>query len=144
MSRKPGDGPWRIIEDAPGTGDLVGFLKARLDEDADAARRCGGEEGGVWFPQGHTVDFCQTELSAFHPAIALHGALHDPARALREVEAELRVLDRHALSPVIGDPELPWAHRDDCQLDGDSGHAMTCSTSLRSTSSILRSPAILR
>ncbi|MCI3272358.1 DUF6221 family protein [Streptomyces cylindrosporus] len=85
--------------------DLVAFLRARLDEDADVARRCDGV--------GHP------DLSGFHPAIARHVALHDPVRVLREVEAKRRVLDRHTLSPAEGDPERPWDDRDDCQFDGD-------------------------
>ncbi|WP_234017771.1 MULTISPECIES: DUF6221 family protein [unclassified Streptomyces] len=60
------------------------------------------------------------ELSGFRPTIALHVALHDPARALREVEAKRRVLARHALSPAAGDPELPWDNRDDCQYDDET------------------------
>lgn len=96
------------------------FLHARLDEEADLARRCDGDGCGEWSAQGHTVDFCQVELSGFHPTIALHVALHDPARVLREVEAKRRVLARHALSPATGDPELPWANRDDCQYDGET------------------------
>ncbi|MFE5114015.1 DUF6221 family protein, partial [Streptomyces sp. NPDC056663] len=56
------------------------------------------------------------DLSGFHPTIAQHVALHDPARVLRDVEAKRRVLARHVLSPAIDDPELPWDNRDDCQL----------------------------
>ncbi|MFF3972303.1 DUF6221 family protein [Streptomyces rubiginosohelvolus] len=68
----------------------------------------------------YTVDFCQGELSGFHPTIALHVALHDPARVVRGVEAGRRVLARHVLSPATGDPELPWDNRDDCQYDGET------------------------
>ncbi|MFC8176174.1 DUF6221 family protein [Streptomyces sp. NPDC013012] len=99
--------------------DLVTFLHARLDEEADLARRCDGDGRGKWTAQGRTVDFCRGELAGFHPTIALHVALHDPARVLREVEAKQRVLARHAFSPAIGDPELPWDDRDDCQYDGE-------------------------
>ncbi|MGE6726811.1 DUF6221 family protein [Streptomyces niveus] len=99
--------------------DLVPFLHARLDEEADLARRCGGDDCGEWTAHGHTVDFCQSELPGFHPTTALHVALHDPARVLREVEAKRRVLARHVLSPATGDPELPWDNRDDCQ---DAAH----------------------
>ncbi|MCT4357878.1 DUF6221 family protein [Streptomyces sp. Je 1-79] len=99
--------------------DLVTFLKARLDEEDALARRCDGDGCGRWSAHGHTVDFCQVELAGFHPAIALHVALHDPARVLREVEAKRRILARHVLSPAVGDPELPWDDRDDCQFDGD-------------------------
>ncbi|WP_217502318.1 DUF6221 family protein [Streptomyces lunaelactis] len=59
------------------------------------------------------------DVSGFHPAIAEHVALHDPARVLREVAAKRRVLARHVLSPASGDPELPWDNRDDCQYDGE-------------------------
>ncbi|WP_406305248.1 DUF6221 family protein [Streptomyces sp. NBC_00885] len=53
----------------------------------------------------------------FHPTIAQHVALHDPARVLRDVEAKRRVPARHTLSPPIGDPALPWDNRSDCQYD---------------------------
>ncbi|MFI8823926.1 DUF6221 family protein [Streptomyces sp. NPDC053431] len=99
--------------------DLVTFLHARLDEEADLARRCDGDVRGEWTAHGHTVDFCQGELAGFRPAVALHVALHDPARVLREVEAKRRVLARHEFSPATGDPELPWDNRDDCQYDGE-------------------------
>ncbi|MCQ4207938.1 DUF6221 family protein [Streptomyces longispororuber] len=77
----------------------------------------GGHQGPA---HGHTVDFCHGELAGFRPTIALHVTLHDPARALREVEAKRRVLARHTLSPATGDPELPWDNRDDCQFDGET------------------------
>ncbi|GAA3793857.1 DUF6221 family protein [Streptomyces phyllanthi] len=95
--------------------DLVTFLRARFDEEAGLARRCGRE----WSACGDAVDFGQAESSGFDPAIAQHIALHDPARVLREVGARRRVLARHTLSPALGDPELPWENRDDCQFDGD-------------------------
>lgn len=66
--------------------DLVTFVSARLDEEAELARQCDG------------VDFVPGELAGLHPAVALHVALHDPARVLREVEAKRRVLTRHASS----------------------------------------------
>ncbi len=70
--------------------DLVAFLRARLDEEAE-----------------------------LHPAIARHVAFHDPARVLRVIEARRRILARHRLSPAGGDPELPWEDRNDCQFDGE-------------------------
>ncbi|MEU9623734.1 DUF6221 family protein [Streptomyces sp. NPDC088846] len=79
------------------TEHLVTFLKTRLDEEADLARRCDGDGCcGEWSAHGNTVDFCQVELSDFHPAIALH----DPARVPLEVEAKRRILARHVLSPA--------------------------------------------
>ncbi|WP_406461155.1 DUF6221 family protein [Streptomyces sp. NBC_01622] len=104
----------------PCPNDLVAFLKARLDEDADLARRC--DRAGfspAWTAHGAAVDFGRGDLSSFHTAIARHVALYDPARVLREVEAKQRVLNRYTLSPADGDPERPWDDRDDCQFDGD-------------------------
>jgi hypothetical protein len=109
-----------IIEDEPMSSEIVGFLRARLGEEAELAGRCdGSDDCGQWTAHGHTVDFCQMDISGFHPTIAEHVALHDPARVLREVAAKRRVLARHVLSPAIGDPELPWDNRNDCQYDGD-------------------------
>ncbi|MEW1891132.1 DUF6221 family protein [Streptomyces sp. NBC_00523] len=99
---------------------LVTFLHARLDEEADLARRCDGDGCAEWTAHGHTVDFSRGVLSGFHPTIALHVAAYDPARALREVEAKRRVLSRHVLGPATGDPELPWDNRDDCQYGGET------------------------
>ncbi|MEU0436224.1 DUF6221 family protein [Streptomyces sp. NPDC006290] len=100
--------------------DLVAFLKARLDEEADLARRCDGAGfPAKWPAHGAAVDFGQGDATGFHPAVAQHTALHDPVRVLREVEAKRRVLNRHTLSPSEGDPELPWNDIDDCQFDGD-------------------------
>lgn len=83
--------------------DLVRFLTARLDEEADLARRCGGDACGRWSAQGYTVDFCQSELPGFHPTIAQHVATHDPARVLRETAAKRRILARHARDPWPND-----------------------------------------
>ncbi|MEV0036214.1 DUF6221 family protein [Streptomyces sp. NPDC050804] len=101
------------------SGDVVAFLRARLDEEAELAGRCDGDDRRQWNAREDTVDFCQMDLSGFHPTIAQHVALHDPARVLRDVEAKRRVLARHVLSPPIGDPEIPWANRSDCQYDGE-------------------------
>ncbi|MDF6043799.1 DUF6221 family protein [Streptomyces sp. JH14] len=98
---------------------LTEFLRRRFDEDAELAARCDGDGCGQRPAHGRTVDFCQVDRSGFHPTIAEHVALHDPARVLREVAAKRRVLGRHVLSPAVGDPELPWDNRDDCQWDGE-------------------------
>ncbi|MFC8981056.1 DUF6221 family protein [Streptomyces sp. NPDC057131] len=100
--------------------DLVTFLRARLAEEADLARRCHGDGCGEWNSHGHTADFPQGELTGLHPTTAQHIAPHDPPRILREVEAKQRVLSRHALSPATGDSEVPWDNRDDCQYDGET------------------------
>ncbi|MEU9716554.1 DUF6221 family protein [Streptomyces sp. NPDC047976] len=100
--------------------DLVTFLHARLNEEADLAQRCDGDGCEEWTAHGHTRDFRQEGLSGFHPTIAMHVALHDPARVPRQVEAKQRVFSRHVLSPATGDPELQWDNRDDCQYDGET------------------------
>ncbi|WP_239475237.1 DUF6221 family protein [Streptomyces sp. CS131] len=74
------------------------FIEARLDEEADSARRCDGDGRGEWSAHGHTVDFCQVDLAGFHPTIA-HVALYDPVRVLREIQAKRRILARHARDP---------------------------------------------
>ncbi|MFE6983834.1 DUF6221 family protein [Streptomyces griseus] len=99
---------------------LARFLPARLDEEAGSAQRCGADGCGEWTAHGHTVDFCQVDLSGFHPTIALHVALRNPARVLRECEAK-----RHIL------PSLPAV----------SGRATTCVTLPRVTPTTLNSPA---
>ncbi|MFI1189969.1 DUF6221 family protein [Streptomyces californicus] len=82
-----------------GTEGLVRLLEARREEEADLTRRCDGDGCGVGSAQGRTADFCQADLSGCHPTTAPHVALPDPARILREVEAERRVLARHARDP---------------------------------------------
>jgi hypothetical protein len=109
-----------MVENAAMPNDLVAFLKARLDEDADVAQRC--DRAGFsaeWTAHGAAVDFGQGDPTGVDAVIAHHVALHDPVRVLREVEAKRRVLNRHTLSPAEGDPERPWDDRDDCQFDGD-------------------------
>ncbi|MER6441631.1 DUF6221 family protein [Streptomyces sp. NPDC001185] len=97
------------------------FRHARLDEEADLARRGDGDGDGrgEWTAGGHTVE-CQAELSGVRPAIVLHIALHGPARVLREAEAGRRVRARHVLGPAVGGCGLPWDNRDDCRYDGET------------------------
>ncbi|QNS08326.1 DUF6221 family protein [Streptomyces xanthii] len=99
------------------TDELVRFIEARLNEEADLARRCDADPCGKWSAHGDTVDFCQVDLSGFHPTIALHVALHDPARILREIEAKRRILARHAREPWpcpnVRDLASPYADHPD-------------------------------
>jgi hypothetical protein len=83
--------------------DLVGFLEARLAEDETAARAV-PEQQREWVtepifdvpkPQfsacdGHVLIYGE-DLSVH----AVHSARHDPARALREVEAKRAILADH-------------------------------------------------
>lgn len=75
-------------------GNLVQFLRDRLDEDEAAARRAGdsfrqiGETGVIVATEGDRAEEC---ASANWAGIAEHIVRHDPARVLAEVEAK-RVL----------------------------------------------------
>ncbi|MFB7057470.1 DUF6221 family protein [Streptomyces vinaceus] len=60
---------------------------------------------------------------------ALHVALHDPARVLREVEAKRDMLARHVLSPATGDPNYRGKTAMTASTTARPGHAMTCSAS---------------
>lgn len=94
-------------KDAPSmTAHLIAFLTARLDEDETAARKAAAADGRFggrahWSALGHGI-----VTDATHPdwgvvdlgpcidddALAEHIALHDPARVLREAEADRRLL----------------------------------------------------
>jgi hypothetical protein len=78
--------------------DLVEFLKARLGEDEQAARRAGetfrqiGETGVIVATEGDRAEEC---ASANWTGAAEHIVRHDPARVLREVEMKRRIIDEH-------------------------------------------------
>ena len=63
--------------------DLVEFLRARFDEDEAAAK--------AWLPFGNP-----------DAAARAHIARHDPARVLRQVDAQRRIVDEH--TPEQGVP----------------------------------------
>lgn len=88
--------------------DLVAFLRARLDEDAEAAREAADGDSGDWFV-GDKWNVYRAEDEAPHGDVeenrlvvygnvlvqSAHIARHDPARVLREVEAKRELLDEH-------------------------------------------------
>jgi hypothetical protein len=98
------------------TDDLVAFLRARLDEDAAAAREA---DPGPWEVRGtcgevyrvHTVGTlvdsvggCHGHSEVFvsqvpnkpnHRQNAAHVARHDPTRVLAEVAAKKAIIDTH-------------------------------------------------
>src|SRR6266550_3786728 len=77
--------------------DLVAFVTARLDEDEAAARES-YYEGQRWLTEEEGVyRWPDDELvhTADRKADARHIARHDPARALREVEAKRAILDAY-------------------------------------------------
>jgi hypothetical protein len=76
-------------------GDLVGWLRAQLDEDEQAARGCGGSE---W--REHPSNWVSTTSSdrialVVHDGDRGHITRHDPARVLREIDTKRRLLDLH-------------------------------------------------
>src|ERR671914_158660 len=102
--------------------DLVAFLRARLDEDEQAARAAAaGNPGSVathW--SAEQVDYCSSSgmlgkawavvpervkgtaiaisPAEVRPRFVTHIARHDPARVLAEVEAKRRMIELHARS----------------------------------------------
>lgn len=87
-----------------GAMDLASFLRARLDEDEQAARECGGVPWVAPIPQSIHVDprvIADNKL-AFghlgHVATVVHDhdrqhiVRHDPARVLAEVGAKRRIV----------------------------------------------------
>jgi hypothetical protein len=86
--------------------DLVEFLRARIDEDAQMARKTSAK---CWHAEiHHHRRTNEPVLYEVHPVAELEGngdggvttagdaehiARHDPARVLREVEAKRRILD---------------------------------------------------
>jgi Family of unknown function (DUF6221) len=96
-----------------GMSDPASFATARLYEDEAAAKAaCGSDwrQGGVrWVMRTHPSDIQMIRTDAGLAVIydngsptedeACHIALHDPARALRDVEAGRRILERHQPKP---------------------------------------------
>ncbi|MFE5090618.1 DUF6221 family protein [Streptomyces sp. NPDC056638] len=78
--------------------DLVQFLRDRLDEDEQAARRVKsswrqiGETGVIVASDGERAEEC---ANGNWTGIAEHIVRHDPARIMAEVEAKRRILRAH-------------------------------------------------
>lgn len=113
------------------TGDLVAFLRARLDEDEQAAREAAGEveesswigsqeSGHPWRYQNQGVWGEHDGLCAEAPrvadtdrrAIQDHIARHDPDRVLAEVAAKRALVDDYAevaeLDTEDAEPEFAY------------------------------------
>jgi hypothetical protein len=88
--------------------DLVEFIVARLDEDEQAARAVawteraaswhvavGGIASGLGLVMRHIDIIAEQRRDHLE-----HIARHDPARALRRVEVDRRILREHLLQPV--------------------------------------------
>jgi hypothetical protein len=92
-----------VIEDDP-----AAFLKARLDEDAAAARAVNDHSEpwtGQWEPReqhalqthnGWVLAVANAHGGDFAPGVVEHIARYDPARVLREVQAKRAILAVHA------------------------------------------------
>jgi hypothetical protein len=94
---------------------LVEFLTARLDEDEAVARAA---TDGPWLAKGASVDGARHQpvvmggwdsagslQDAATYSDAAHIARHDPARALREVDAKREIVKWHESWPVLVETE---------------------------------------
>lgn len=93
--------------------DLVQFLRDRLDEDEQAARRVKsswrqvGETGVIVASDGGHAEEC---ANGNWTGIAEHIVRHDPARVLAEVDAKRALLDLH------GPGEFEYSDVDVCMV----------------------------
>ncbi|MGW7264538.1 DUF6221 family protein [Streptomyces sp. NPDC054842] len=95
--------------------ELVRWLGEQLDDDESAALGAKGDTDGRWTrddgpPKGVVVG---DESGTLTMQQARHIARHDPARVLREVEANRRRLERHTPQMMVGpqsDPADPTTY----------------------------------
>lgn len=93
--------------------DLVQFLRARLDEDEQAARRAGdsfrqiGETGVIVATEGDRAEEC---ASANWAGVAEHIVRHDPTRVLCEIDARRKLLNKYAEVADNDVNEVEYAH----------------------------------
>lgn len=78
--------------------DPVAFAEARLDEDEAAAK----DAEPFYAGRDLTAELVE---EGFDPEVGQHAERHDPARALREVEAGRRILARHGGNHWCPDPQ---------------------------------------
>lgn len=102
--QRPVPGVWAVTDTMPVTDDIVAFIRARLDEDADLVEtiREGGFHAPTWTSQpneeGTWPILCEPDDSTPIGYITdgrweiQHVARHDPARVLRGVEAKRRIV----------------------------------------------------
>jgi hypothetical protein len=94
--------------------DLIAFLRARLDEDEQAAREQQAFDEQVAKMRGSNVD------AIIMPPLSLLGAPGDPARVLAEVEAKRRIIAEH-----FEEGYCCWTCSD---KNGDSSERWPCPT----------------
>lgn len=87
--------------------DLVQFLRARLDEDAEVARAAHGRVDGPLGVRWWTPEEIKTRLwgDQIHMSDAVHIARHAPARVLREVEAKRAIIG--TIEQALKEAEFP-------------------------------------
>jgi hypothetical protein len=104
---------------------LIAFLRARLDEDEAAAQKAASGDGRFggrahWSALGHGIvtdvadpDWGVVDLGPYidDDALAEHIARHDPARALRDVEAKRAMIAELTRWPFDYRPEADDATR---------------------------------
>ncbi|MFC9874844.1 DUF6221 family protein [Nocardia salmonicida] len=106
-------GEWK-----PG-GDIAEFIAARLDEDEQIAQAAGPGKRAQWTYRGEhdnetggevyaldVADYVTMDSEGLTPAVepndGHHIARHDPARTLRQVERDRKVLARHTKQDTTG------------------------------------------
>jgi hypothetical protein len=87
------------MSQTPGSGDLIAFLIARLDEDERTARAAEESGGGDWWTAEEVLHRLTTDADGHSDAI--HIARHDPARVLRDVKADRALLRRHTIGSLL-------------------------------------------
>ncbi|SDH69547.1 hypothetical protein SAMN05421505_120111 [Sinosporangium album] len=98
------------------TRDIRAFITARLDEDEQIARAALLGTHGAWDCYTDNLGNLHVEYAVTGPSVAplgdarwpgahdrgRHIARHDPARALRDVAAKRKILERHRPRPTAG------------------------------------------
>jgi hypothetical protein len=78
------------------TVTLTAFLSARIAEDEEAARACGGTwRYQLWHGEDRVIDVEDQEVIGVFPDLdmhAMHAARWDPARVLAECEAKRAII----------------------------------------------------
>lgn len=97
--------------------DLVQWLRAQLDEDERIARAAEGDpvfDGtGIVIERNRARGFPDRSAGLISP-VAAHIAEWDPARVLREIDAQRRIIELHALEyrerpeRAIGEADDPF------------------------------------
>lgn len=119
--------------------DLVEFLRARLAEDEQTARRAlGGEWTCLVAPrfaapgERGEIEVGGQVLAVPTPETGLHIARHDPARTLREVAAKRAIIDEHEITHDTVTAEGNFSSEPGCgtchEMDGETYAGGYCRT----------------